>query len=242
MTGARAILEADGLGKSFRGRTVVSSAGFAVHRGQVTALMGRNGAGKTTLLRIAVGRVRPEWGRVLYKGAYVPRPVLWRLARDGLMYVAQRAALNRLFTVGDHLSAMGRAFSGEERMAAAVDELSLGEVLGRRPGALSGGERQRASLAMAMVRAPECLLMDEPFAGVAPLDRQLIRDAIGGLRSRGVGILVTGHDVVDLLAVSDQVIWVTAGTTHWIGSPDQASAHGQFRREYLGTSQQTVDP
>lgn len=234
MTGERPILEADGLGKSFGGRVVLKSAAFSVHRGRITALMGRNGAGKTTMLRITVGRVRPERGRVLYKGQFIERPVLWKLARAGLMYVAQGSALTEHFTVGDHLESVGQIYSGQGRLEETVERLRLREVLDRRPRDISGGEKQRVSLAMAMIRAPECLLMDEPFAGVAPRDRSLIQDGLRALRDRGSAILVTGHDVEDLFAVSDEIIWITAGTTHWIGGPQEAGVHDQFRREYLG--------
>jgi len=234
VTEERPILEADGLGKSFGARVVLKSAAFSVHRGRITALMGRNGAGKTTMLRIAVGRVRPEWGRVLYKGQLIERPVLWKLARAGLMYVAQGSALTGHFTVRDHLECVARIYSRQTRVDETVERLRLGEVLGRRPRDISGGEKQRVSLAMAMIRDPECLLMDEPFAGVAPLDRSLIQEGLRTVRDRGSAILVTGHDVEDLFAVSDEVIWVTAGTTHWIGGPREAEVHEQFRRDYLG--------
>ena len=236
MSAVRPVLEADGLGKRFGGRTVLASAGFSVHRGRVTALLGRNGAGKSTLLRIAVGRVRPEWGRVLFHGELVRRPALWRLARRGLMYVSQGSALTRHFTVRQHLDAIVRAFPRGGSLSDAVGLFDLAPILDRRPGALSGGERQRASLAMALLRGPSCLLWDEPFAGVAPVDRQLVAEGIRTLREQGSGILLTGHDVEDLFAVSDDVIWVTAGTTHWLGSPTQAAAHHQFRREYLGAA------
>lgn len=234
MTGERPILEADGLGKSFGGRVVLKSAAFSVHRGRITALMGRNGAGKTTMLRIAVGRVRPEWGRVLHRGQLIERPVLWKLARAGLMYVAQGSALTGHFTVRHHLESAGQIYSGQGRLEETVEQLRLEEVLDRRPRDISGGEKQRVSLAMATIRDPECLLMDEPFAGVAPLDRSLIQDGLRALRDRGSAILVTGHDVEDLFAVSDEIIWITAGTTHWIGAPREAGVHDQFRREYLG--------
>lgn len=234
MRSERPILEADGLGKSFGRRKVLASAAFSVQRGQVTALMGPNGAGKTTMLRIAVGRVRPDWGRIVYKGAVVERPRLWKLAQAGLMYVAQASALTRFFTVRDHLGAVASIYAGHQRAEEAGELLRLGELMDRRPHDISGGERQRVSLAMAMIRAPECLLLDEPFAGIAPLDRALVSGALRSLQAQGVGVLVTGHDVDDLFAVSDEVIWVTAGTTHWLGAPHQAAIHDQFRREYLG--------
>jgi len=234
VTASRPILEADGLGKSFGREAVLKSASFTATLGRITTLMGRNGAGKTTMLRIAVGRLRPDYGRVVYRGAYVPRPSLAKMARAGLMYIAQRSALTPLLSLRAHLEAFARVYDGQERLAEAVEELRLAECMDRRPGALSGGEKQRGSLALAAIRCPECLLMDEPFAGVAPLDRPTIARGLQRLKERGTAVVITGHDVDDLFAVSDEVIWVTAGTTHWLGHPGQAALHDQFRREYLG--------
>lgn len=234
MSSDRPILEVDGIGRSFGRNRVLTSASFAAREGRVTALMGRNGSGKSTLLRIAVGSVRADWGRVLYRGRFLPRPRLARLARAGLMYSAQESALTSLFSVLDHLEAFARRYDGHGRMHGVVERMALEEFLERRPGEISGGEKQRVSLALALVRAPYCLLMDEPFAGVAPRDRPLIARGLRELAEGGCALVVTGHDVEDLLEVSDEVLWLTAGTTHWLGSPAEASGHPQFRREYLG--------
>jgi ABC-type multidrug transport system ATPase subunit len=228
------ILEADGIGRSFRGRTVLSSAGLRVRPGCVTALLGRNGVGKTTLFRIVIGRVRAEYGRVMFAGEYRPRPSLARLSREGLMYSAQDSALTPHFTVRQHLEAFVRRYGGGERIDALVEESALGDLLDRGPRSLSGGERQRTSIALARLRAPSCLIADEPFAGVAPKDRPLISTALRSLASQGCGIAVSGHDVEDLLALSDEVVWMVAGTTHDLGTPEAAAQHHQFRRDYLG--------
>lgn len=228
------ILEVDGVGRSFRGRVVLRSAGLRVRPGRITALLGRNGVGKTTLFRIAIGRVRAEYGRVLYAGTYRPRPSLARLSGEGLMYSAQESALTPHFTVRRHFEAFALRFGGRDRIPAIVAESALGEFLDRRPPQLSGGERQRTSVALARLRAPACLLVDEPFAGVAPRDRPLIATALRRLAEDGCGLAVSGHDVDDLLAVSDEVVWMVAGTTHDLGAPEEAARHHQFRRDYLG--------
>ncbi len=222
------------MGKSFGRKTVLKAASFHAVPGRVTALMGRNGAGKTTLFRIAVGRVRPEQGRVSFRGRALARPTLAALAREGLLYASQETALTRFFTVGDHLEAMARAFGGAERVEETVELMRLGPFLTRRPGRISEGERQRTVLALALVRTPACVLLDEPFAGTAPRDRPLVAEAIGRLREGGAAIAISGHDVDDIFGVSDEIIWVTAGTSHWIGAPAEALTHDQFRREYLG--------
>ena len=226
-----------------RGRwagTVVPRARCAPHRGpscypgRVTALLGRNGVGKTTLFRIVVGRVRAEYGRVLYAGEYRRRPSLARLSREGLMYSSQESALTAHFTIREHLDAFVLRYGGGDRIPGLVESLVLEEFLDRRPSGLSGGERQRASLALARLRAPTCLLADEPFAGVAPRDRPLIREGLRGLADAGCGLAVSGHDVDDLLAVADDVVWMVAGTTHDLGTPAQAREHHLFRTDYLG--------
>jgi ABC-type multidrug transport system ATPase subunit len=196
--------------------------------------MGRNGAGKTTMLRIAIGRVRPDHGRVLFHGAFLSRPNLPMMARGGLFYSAQDSALTDLFTIHQHLETLAKVYGREAEVERVVAHLSLEEFLDRKPGALSGGERQRASLAMASLRQPSCLLMDEPFVGVAPKDRSFITDGLERLRDEGCAVVISGHDVEDMLAVSDEVLWVVAGTTHVLGPPEAARLHHQFRREYLG--------
>lgn len=228
------MLEVDGAGKRFGSLVVLKSASFAAPAGRITALMGRNGSGKSTLMRIAVGRVRPDWGRVVYRGRYLRRPSLSALAREGLMYSTQSSALTRHFTLHEHLEAMVDRFGGRERLPRVVDAMGLAHLLAHRPDEMSGGERQRASVALAMIRAPACLLMDEPFSGVQPKDRPLVAEGLRALAGAGAAVVISGHEVEDLFQVSHQVIWVTAGTSHWIGSPAEAGRHDQFRREYLG--------
>ena len=242
MTPAQPILEADGLGKAFGDTTVLKSAGFSASSGKITALMGRNGAGKTTMLRIAVGLVRADYGRVLYRGRFVPRPSLSRLARSGLMYCQQSSSLTPLFRISDQFSAFMQIYGGHGRYPGIVEQLKLGNLLASRPRSLSGGERQRASLGLALLRRPDCLLLDEPFAGVAPIDVALVVNALLMLREEGTALVITGHDVRDILSVSDEIIWVASGTTHWLGSPDRARRHHQFRREYLGAAGDFTGP
>lgn len=230
----RPILEADGVGRSFGGRTVLRSAGLRVVPGRVTVLLGRNGVGKTTLFRIVIGRVRAEYGRVMYRGTFRSRPSLARLSREGLMYSAQESALTPHFTVAGHFEAFVTRYGGADRVPGLVADLDLGAFLDRRPKTLSGGERQRTSMALALLRAPDCLLADEPFAGVAPKDRPRVAAALRRLAGTGCAVAVSGHDVEDLLDLADDVVWMTGGTTHDLGSPAAAREHHGFRRDYLG--------
>lgn len=236
MSKGSVILEADGLGKAFGRNVVLKAASFAARHSTITALMGRNGSGKSTMFRIAIGRVRPDYGRVLFNGEFLGRPTLAEMARQGLFYSAQDSALTEFFTVRQHLQSVATAFGREEHVDAVVQHLHLEEFLDRIPKALSGGERQRASLAIATIRQPSCLIMDEPFVGIAPKDRAFITDGLRTLRDQGCGIVISGHDVEDVFAVADEIVWVVAGTSHVLGPPDAARDHHQFRREYLGPS------
>lgn len=228
------VLEADGLGRSFGSRPVLKAASFTARRATVTALMGRNGAGKSTMFRISVGLVRADYGRVLFHGEFLERPRLAHMAGRGLFYSAQDHALTRLFTLRAQFEAVADAWGHGGGLSDAIDGMGLRDLLDRRPSALSGGEQQRAALTLALIREPSCLLMDEPFAGVAPKDRPLIREGLETLRARGCAVVISGHDVDDVFSVADEVVWVVAGTSHGLGSPREAAAHHQFRREYLG--------
>lgn len=228
------VLEVDGLGKSFGRKSVLKAASFSAKWGVITALMGRNGAGKSTMLRVAIGRVRADYGRVLFHGGMLRRPNLAGMARRGLFYSAQDSAVTNLFTIREHLDAVARVHGREDRVPETVVRWALDDLLDRKPPNLSGGERKRASLAMALVRQPSCLLMDEPFLGIAPKDRGFVTEGLRALRAQGCAIVISGHDVEDVFEVADEVVWVVAGTTHVLGSPEVARAHDQFRREYLG--------
>lgn len=234
MTATCVVLEADGLGKSFGKQVVLKAASFSARRGTVTALVGRNGEGKTTMLRISTGLVRPDYGRVLFNGEFLERPRLASMAARGLFYSAQDSALTDLFTLREQFDAIARVYGCEGDVSSVIETMRLGALLDRKPSTLSGGERQRAALTMALIRTPSCLLMDEPFAGVAPKDRPLIRGGLETLRARGCAVVISGHDVEDVFPVTDEIVWVVAGTSHVLGSPEEAAAHDQFRREYLG--------
>ncbi len=136
------------------------------------------------------------------------------------------------FTVRQHLRVVEATFGGP--MGAVVERLGLGPIQDQTRSEISGGERMRASLALAMLRRPVCLLIDEPLARVAPKDQETMLSALRELADQGTAIVTSGHDVRQLLELSDAIIWCVAGTTHHLGSPRDAAEHGQFVREYLG--------
>jgi lipopolysaccharide export system ATP-binding protein len=227
------VFRAEGIGKSFRFKEVLKSASLWAAEGKVTTLMGRNGSGKTTLMRIAAGDLRADRGRVALDGQTIRRPRLARLARRGLMYVPQNHLGAPHFKVRAHLGALRRVFHLED-VREAVDACEIGSLLDQRISALSKGERVRVSLAFAMARRPTVLLIDEPLTGLVPRDQERLGVHLQALARWGTAVVTSGHDVRPLLAISDAVIWSAAGTTHHLGSPEEAVRHHQFRREYLG--------
>jgi ABC-type multidrug transport system ATPase subunit len=228
------LLAAESIGKSFGTRNVLTTASLWARPGTVTALLGRNGCGKTTLVKIAIGLMKADYGVVIYDGTRMIRPRLHELARGGLIYLPERNLLSPAFTVGQHLRAVTRLVP-ESDVDRAVELLRVGELLARKPRKLSGGERRRCEVAVALARNPRCLLADEPYLGLMPTDTELLSAVFRELAADGCAVLLTGHEVRVLLGVADEVLWQTAGTTHHIGTPEQASQHHQFRHEYLGS-------
>ncbi len=226
------LLAAESIGKSFGRKVVLTAAGLWATPGRVTAVLGRNGCGKTTLLRIACGLLRPDYGVVIYRNERLLHPRLWQLARLGLFFLPERWLLHRGVSCANHFRALSWHYD-EAEAGAAVKMLQLEDLLDRKPGQLSGGERRRMEVGLALARRPRCLLADEPFLGIMPSDGELLQRAFRQLAEAGCAIVVTGHEVRDLLSVADVVLWHTAGATHVLGSPDQARRHDQFRREYL---------
>lgn len=227
---------AESVVKSFGSRTVLRAAGCWAYAGGVSILLGRNGCGKTTLIRIGVGRLRPEGGVVILNGRRSIRPSLAALARDGLYYLAQDRMLTPSLTVADHLKAIAAMFP-ESAVEQAVDVARIEDLLPRYGHTLSGGELRRTELALVLARRPCCLVADEPLLGIAPKDAQLFVTAFRQMASDGCALLIAGHEVEVLFPLADQVIWMTGGTTHHLGTREEALKHHQFVQEYVGVTQ-----
>lgn len=224
------------IGKSFAGRAVLASASLRADGGCITALVGRNGIGKSTLLKIAAGWMRPDSGTVHYKGRCHTPARLHRLAGEGLFYLPDRDLLSPGFTVRQHLTSSRRRW-GRESFDEAAHAIGIQDILDRRPPALSTGQRRCAELALVLLRRPDCLLADEPYRGLAPLERDMVSAVLRHLAADGCGVVVTGHETATLFGVADRVVWCTDGTTHDLGTPGAAGADWRFRREYLGLLQ-----
>ena len=236
------LFTADSICKRFGERQVLSSASVWVTPGRVTALLGRNGCGKTTLLRIGAGLLAADAGAVHFGGRCRLRPRLASLARDGLFYLPAEGLLPWQLTVARSLAWLAAAFGQEDRVAPAVAAMRLEPFLDLHPYALSGGELRRAEMAAVLTRRPRCLLADEPFRGIAPLDAELFASALRTLALDGCALICTGHEVRALLELADDVIWMVAGTTHFLGSPTDALRHDHFCRDYLGPAPAAPPP
>lgn len=235
------ILSAESLGKRFGHRQVLKGASFQARSGRITAIMGRNGCGKSTLLDMVAGWRSPDFGAVHFAGRVWERPRLHQMARLGLFYLPQRPPLSSSFRLGVYFDAVVRRF-GSDALDRAVEMLRLTDLMDLFPHMLSGGEKVRAAIGLAMARRPTCLLVDEPFARIAPLDQEVIGSALTRLADQGTAVVVTGHDVPILFDLAAEVIWVVAGTTMYLGSPAEAGSHERFRREYLGPSDLSERP
>jgi ABC-type multidrug transport system ATPase subunit len=229
------LFSADSISKAYGARTVLKAASIWAYEGRITALLGRNGCGKSTLLRIGAGLLAADQGAIHFAGRVYLRPRLSELARQGLFYLPDRNLLSRRLTIRQQILAVEWHF-GNDRTSSIIERLELGPRLDRNAVQLSGGERRRADIALAWICAPRCLLADEPFAGIDPADRELIGQVLLELAREGCALVVSGHEVPHLLETADDVVWMTAGTTHGLGAPEAAVMNDQFQREYLGPS------
>lgn len=228
-------LRVDSVGKRYGQTRVLTAASILARPASVTGLVGRNGAGKSTLMKICAGWIPADHGTITYRGRTYIRPHLHSLAREGLCYLpAEQPLLSPSFSLGDQLEAVARQ-CGSSALEKVVERFRLGSLLRQRPPTLSGGERRRASFAVVELIDPQCLLADEPLRGLAPLDAELILASLASLKRDGCAIVISGHDVSSIFAAADQIVWITAGTTHSLGEPAAARANWQFAREFLGT-------
>ena len=201
------------------GNAVLKSASVWAAPGQITVLLGRNGCGKTTLFRAALGLVARDFGTVRFGSRTFQRPRLHELSRIGLFFLPDSGLLSRRHTLGRHVSFLRSSFPGEARDRFPA-QLGLNKLWEKTVWQMSGGEERRAELALAWCRRPSCLLADEPLAGLAPKDQESIAGVLRTLADEGCALVLTGHDVRPLMEVADRIVWMVAGTTHGIGSPE----------------------
>lgn len=227
------------IAKSYDRRAVLSDVSLSVGRGEVLGLLGPNGAGKTTCFYSIMGLVKPDSGRILLDGADITGLPMYRRAVLGLGYLPQETSIFRGMTVAANImSVLELAEPDRDTRHARLDEL-LGEFRldGLRDSmatALSGGERRRCEIARALAANPSIMLLDEPFAGIDPISISDIRDLIIQLKKRGIGVLITDHNVRETLDIVDRACIIYDGQVLFAGSPEDLVADENVRRLYLG--------
>ncbi len=236
------MLTAAGLAKRYKSRQVVSDFGLALRPGEVVGLLGPNGAGKTTCFYMIVGLVAADSGQIRLDGDDITALPMHERARRGLGYLPQEASVFRGLSVADNISAVLElrpeldANARERELAALLEELQISHVASQAGASLSGGERRRVEIARALAANPRFMLLDEPFAGVDPISVGEIQKIVRHLKERGIGVLITDHNVRETLGICDRAYILNAGTVLAQGTPDAVLANPDVRRVYLGES------
>ena len=232
-------LRIDHLRKSYRKKIVIRDFSMELNRGEVVALLGPNGSGKTTTFYAIAGLVTPEGGTVLVDGKDVTLLPMYRRAQLGIGYLPQEMSIFRGLSVQDNISAildisLPHRHQRRERLEELLSEFSI-EHLRRAPAlALSGGERRRVEIARCLAANPNYLLLDEPFAGVDPISVGDIRHLVADLKNRGIGVLITDHNVRETLEIVDRAYILHEGRVLMSGTPDEVVQNENVRRVYLG--------
>jgi lipopolysaccharide export system ATP-binding protein len=228
------------LTKSYGGRTVVRGVSLDVNAGEVVGLLGPNGAGKTTTFYMTVGLTAPDSGRVTLDDIDVTDDPMYVRARKGIGYLPQEPSIFRGLTVEQNILAILEtldldAESRRTRLRDLLAELNLTPLANAPAYTLSGGERRRAEITRALVMSPKFMLLDEPFAGIDPIAVSEIQKIIFHLKERGIGVLITDHNVRETLRITDRAYIVADGTIFRSGTPEELAADEEVRRIYLGT-------
>lgn len=233
------MLEARQLAKQYRRREVVSDVSFEVKRGDIVGLLGPNGAGKTTTFNMIVGIVQPNAGRIVLDGRDITDLPMYQRARLGIGYLPQEPSIFRRLTVRENLMAILETLpinssERERRMEALLEEFGVSHVAREKGYTLSGGERRRVEISRALVTEPSLLLLDEPFAGIDPIAVQEIQEVVTRLRDRGLGILITDHNVRETLSVIDKAYIMFEGRVLLSGTARDLADNPEAREIYLG--------
>ena len=227
------------LSKRYGERQVVHGVDIEVQPAQVVGLLGPNGAGKTTTFNMMAGGIRPSAGRVLLGDREITELPMYRRARLGITYLPQEPSIFRKLSVADNVNAILETVESDrtvrrERLRELLAELGLTEKAGRRGDTLSGGERRRVEITRALVLDPKFMLLDEPFAGIDPIAVIDIQKIIEQLRTRGIGVIITDHNVRETLRICDRAYIIKDGRIIRQGAPQEIAADPQVREIYLG--------
>jgi lipopolysaccharide export system ATP-binding protein len=225
--------------KSYKGRKVVQEVSLDVGQGEVVGLLGPNGAGKTTTFYMIVGLTRPDSGSVLLGGHDITDLPMYMRAKNGIGYLPQEASVFRKLTVEANIMAILETLSlssGERRnrLETLLEEFGIAGVRKSLAETLSGGERRRLEIARSLVISPKFILLDEPFSGIDPITVLEIQKIINHLKSRGIGVLITDHNVRETLRVTDRAYIINNGTIFRSGTPEELGNDVEVKRVYLG--------
>lgn len=227
-----ALLRGESLGKSFRKRRVLNGAYFEAMPNSITGVIGRNGSGKTTLLQILAGWIPPDQGYVEFQGERIASA--GDLARLSMFYLpVDQSILSPRFSVAEHCDALEWRYPCRDREEVfellGLEQRSLTPVA-----AMSGGERRRCEIALALIRRPLCLILDEPFRGIDPREAERISGVLRSAAQTGMAVVVSGHERTWVLDCADQVVWVRESSTELLGTPAEARSSWRFQQQYLG--------
>ncbi|MCY4031140.1 MAG: LPS export ABC transporter ATP-binding protein [Hyphomicrobiales bacterium] len=234
------VLSIEKIGKTIRNRQILHEVSFEVRRGQVVGLLGPNGAGKTTLFRILVGLMKPDWGAIKLAGHELSDLPMHIRARMGLGYLPQDPSIFRGLNVEDNIrvaleTVEADAKTREKRLTLLLEEFTIVHLRRAPSVALSGGERRRVEIARALASYPSFILLDEPFAGIDPISMSGIRELVSHLKERGIGVLITDHNVREALELIDFGVILHDGNVLMTGTPDEILGDQDTRRLYLGS-------
>jgi lipopolysaccharide export system ATP-binding protein len=233
------VLGVEGLRKSYRKRAVVNDVSLEIRQNEIVGLLGPNGAGKTTVFYMIVGLERADGGRIFLDSKDISRLPMYLRARRGISYLPQEASVFRKLTVEDNILLVLQTLpltkrEREHKLEVLLDELDITYVRHTKAYQLSGGERRRTEIARCLVIEPRFILLDEPFAGIDPIAVIDIQRILQKLRARGIGVLITDHNVRETLAITDRAYIINEGQIFRAGSPEELTRDEEVRRVYLG--------
>ncbi len=232
-------LKIENISKQYKGRKVVQSASFEIKAGQVVGLLGPNGAGKTTSFYMVVGLVQPDSGRIQFNDLDITNFPMYKRARSGLSYLAQEPSIFRRMTVEDNILVALEAHGFEakekhEKLESLLQEFRVNHIRESFGFSLSGGERRRVEIARALAGSPHFLLLDEPFAGIDPIAVGEIQNIIRDLKAKGIGVLITDHNVRETLGICDYAYILKDGQIQVSGNTDEIANSDVAKKFYLG--------
>ncbi|MBU1062182.1 MAG: LPS export ABC transporter ATP-binding protein [Candidatus Omnitrophica bacterium] len=233
------LLEVEGLAKSYDGKRVVNGVSIRIKRGEIVGLLGPNGAGKTTTFYMIVGMLKPEQGSIIFDGKDITKLTMYKRSRNGIGYLSQEPSIFRKLTVEENIMAILETLdisrtARKERLKTLLDELHISHLAKKRAYLLSGGERRRLEITRALVKNPLFILLDEPFSGIDPIAVADAQEIIAGLKKKGLGILLTDHNVRETLEITDRSYIMADGRILISGSKEVLVSDPKARQIYLG--------